>query len=292
MELVITLIADENCNILSRTDITSVREHFKASSPSWLANEIACDLYFKGNLEVQRAKAKKLFAGKKIDAVVQPTQNRKKKLLLADMDSTILAGESLDDLAEFAGLKDKVGSITFRAMRGEIDFEEALRARVQMLQGLPEKFLEDTWSKSAFTPGARELIATMGKNGARCVLVSGGFRFFTQRVARTLGFHDDFANDLILKEGRLTGEVKEPILQKESKLLILRKMIDRMGIDKTESMTVGDGANDLPMILAAGLGIAYHAKPLVEAQAPVCIRHTNLASLLYLQGYTQSQFVI
>lgn len=216
---------------------------------------------------------------------------RRKRLLVADMDSTIIGCECLDELADFAGVKAEVSAITERAMRGEIDFGGALRERVAMLAGLPAGDLQRCFDERVrLNPGARILVATMAEHGARCVLVSGGFDFFTARVARAAGFHADRANHLIEAQGRLTGQVGEPILGREAKLAALREESGALGLNLSAALAIGDGANDLAMIEAAGLGVAYRAKPVVAAQADARVDHTDLTTLLYFQGYRADEF--
>jgi phosphoserine phosphatase len=216
---------------------------------------------------------------------------RRKRLLVADMDSTIIGCECLDELADFAGVKPQVSEITERAMRGEIGFEGALRERVAMLSGLPAGDLQHCYDERVrLNPGARSLVTTMAAHGARCILVSGGFDFFTARVAAAAGFQSDRANHLIEADGRLTGQVREPILGRQAKLAALREESDALGLNPAETLAVGDGANDLAMIEAAGLGIAYRAKPVVSAQADARIDHADLTALLYFQGYHASEF--
>jgi len=226
-----------------------------------------------------------------IDYCVQPVAHRRKRLLIADMDSTIIGCECLDELADFAGVKAEVSAITERAMRGEIGFEGALRERVGMLRGLRIEALEQCYAERVrLNPGARTLVTTMAAHGARCALVSGGFSFFTSRVAKAAGFHTDRANTLIETGGALTGEVGDPILGREAKLAALNEDAAALGIGLAETLAVGDGANDLAMINAAGLGVAYRAKPLVAAEADARIDHTDLTTLLYFQGYRAGEF--
>ena len=226
-----------------------------------------------------------------IDFALQPWSGRKKRLLIADMDSTIIGCECLDELADFAGVKAEVSAITERAMRGEIGFDGALRERVAMLKGLALSALERCYAERVrLNPGARTLVRTMSAGGARCVLVSGGFRFFTRRVAETCGFADDRANSLIEDGARLTGEVGEPILGREAKLEALIQETHGLGAGPQDALAVGDGANDLMMIKAAGLGVAYRAKPVVAAEADARVDHADLTALLYFQGYAAKDF--
>jgi phosphoserine phosphatase len=231
-------------------------------------------------------------AGLPVDHCLTPDgPGRRKRLLVADMDSTIIGCECLDELADFAGVKAEVSAITERAMRGEIDFEGALRERVAMLQGLPTADLQRCFDgRVRLNPGARTLAATMAAHGVRCVLVSGGFDFFTGRVAKAAGFHAERANHLIQANGVLTGRVREPILGREAKLAALREETAALGLTSAAALAIGDGANDLAMIEAAGLGVAYRAKPVVAARADARVDHADLIALLYFQGYRAEEF--
>ncbi len=227
-----------------------------------------------------------------VDVCVQAAAGRKKKLLIADMDSTIISCECLDELADFAGLKAQISAITERAMRGELDFEAALRERVGMLKGLDLGALQKTYDERVrLNPGARTFVSTMAAHGARCMLVSGGFEFFTKRVAKDAGFHGNRANRLIDDGQVLTGEVGMPILGREAKLWSLREEAAVTGIDLAETVAIGDGANDLDMIKAAGLGVAYRAKPIVAQEADAKLDHADLTAVLYFQGYRVEEFV-
>jgi phosphoserine phosphatase len=226
------------------------------------------------------------------DWCLQPAAGRRKRLLVADMDSTIINVECLDELADFAGVKAQVSEITERAMRGELEFEGALRERVGMLKGLPLNALQSAYDERVrLNPGARTLVRTMAAHGAKCLLVSGGFTFFTSRVAQAAGFHGDRANTLIEAGGALTGQVGEPILGREAKLSALKEEAAALGLNLSETLAIGDGANDLAMIEAAGLGVAYRAKPVVAAQADAKVDYADLTALLYFQGYTADEFV-
>jgi phosphoserine phosphatase len=225
------------------------------------------------------------------DICVQPADGRRKRLLLADMDSTIIGCECLDELADLAGVKATVAKITERAMAGDIAFEDALRERVGLLQGLDLKALDTTYEERVrLNPGAATLARTMTAHGARCVLVSGGFDFFTRRVAAAAGFAAHRANGLIDDGARLTGHVRDPILGRAAKLEALREEAATMGIPLSATLAVGDGANDLDMIEAAGLGVAYRAKPIVAARADARLDHNDLTALLYFQGYGADAF--
>ena len=228
-----------------------------------------------------------------LDVVVQPAVNRRKKLFLADMDSTMIGQECIDELAAFAGLKEHVAAITERAMRGEIAFEPALRERVALLKGLPVTVIDEVLrDRISLTPGARTLVGTMRAHGAHAALVSGGFTLFTDRVAAMIGFDENRANKLTIVDGhKLGGTVAEPIFGRDGKRAALIELRDELGLAPHETMAVGDGANDLDMIAEAGLGVAYHAKPKVAEAAAARIDHNDLTALLYLQGYRSDEFI-
>lgn len=226
-----------------------------------------------------------------VDFSILPSQGRRKKLLIADMDSTIVTAECIDELADFADLKDQVSVITERAMRGELEFESALRERVALLKGLEVSVLPRVFEdRIRLTPGAIELVATMKASGAFTALVSGGFSFFTGRVAELAGFQYEQANTLLEKEGKLTGKVAEPILGRDAKRIALETFTQGRSLERDETMAVGDGANDIAMIEAAGLGVAFRAKSLLAEAADVHIQYGDLTALLYLQGYTNEEF--
>lgn len=227
----------------------------------------------------------------KMDVFAGPVDGRRKKLLIADMDSTIAEGETLDDLAEAAGLKDKIAAITQAAMEGKLDFISALRERVGLLKNLPENALQETLAKTRLNHGARQLIATMKQGGARCVLVSGGFTFFTAAISARAGFDHHHGNMLEIERGMLTGKVKDPILDKHAKVDFLRRYCHDLGITEKAALALGDGANDIPMLKAAGLGIGFRPKEVVKAQIPNNIIHGDLTAALYAQGYDFRQFV-
>ncbi len=259
----------------------------------WLAPDAACDIFFAVlGVEEVREMAAQLLANVPFDAVVQRTEHRKKKLIISDMDSTMIEQECIDELADFAGIKPKIAAITEQAMRGELDFKEALRARVTMLKGLEERVLQQCYDTHiTLMPGAKTLVQTMKAHGAHAVLVSGGFTFFTERVAAAIGFDTQEANILNIEQGTLTGTVAEPILDKEAKLCALTHYRQEHGLLASQVLAVGDGANDLPMLLGAGLGVAFRAKPLVQAQAHAAIGTCDLTALLYAQGYRITECV-
>jgi phosphoserine phosphatase len=296
MELVLTLVAPPNAGAFSlnlREVFASVGARGKESRKLDAGDGAATDVILEAeDLAAVRAALAMPMADQKLDWCVQPLEGRRKRLLVADMDSTIINVECLDEMADFAGLKAEISAITERAMRGELAFDGALRERVAMLKGLPVTALQEAYDQRVrLNPGARTLVRTMAANGARCVLVSGGFSFFTGRVAQAALFHAHRGNTLVEAEGRLTGEVAEPILGREAKLAALTQEAAARQLPMSATLAVGDGANDLAMIEAAGLGVAYRAKPIVAAQADARIDHTDLTSLLYFQGYSAEAFV-
>ena len=262
----------------------------------WLAPGIACDIAFTGlDPDQGDAAAHRLLAEQfpdlPLDVVVQPVAGRRKLLLLADLESTIIENEMLDELADFLGLRAEVAEITRQAMNDEIDFAAALDARVRLLKDLPSNALDEAAARIRVTPGAAALVATMRANGAATALVSGGFHVFAEPVRRALGFDSVIANQLELAEGRLVGTVRRPIVTRETKLASLKTLAVERGIGIAATLAVGDGANDLPMLEAAGLGIAFHAKPAVAARARARIDHADLTALLYAQGYRAAEIV-
>jgi phosphoserine phosphatase len=254
-----------------------------------IASEIPFSLPFGSGL---RALADTLRAALcAVDVVIQPAANRKKRLFVADMDSTMIEQECVDELAAFIGLKEHVAKITERAMRGEIEFPPALRERVALLKDLPATVVDDVLHKRIrFMPGGRALVMTMKKHGAYTCLVSGGFTLFTGKIAAKIGFDEHRGNRLVVESGKLAGKVEEPILGSEAKLAALKELAAKLKIGLSDTLAVGDGANDLPMLRAAGLGVAYRAKPAVAAEAAAKIEHGDLTALLYLQGYRGEEF--
>ena len=237
------------------------------------------------------AEARKLTAGMRIDVNLVPIVNRRKKLLLADMDSTMIQQECIDELGVVAGVGDYIKAVTARSMRGEIDFEEALKERVALLKDLPESVIQQVIdTRLTFMPGGKTLLATMKKHGAYTALISGGFTAFTSHVAQALGFHENRANTLLVSNGKLTGKVAMPILGKDAKVESLLRICSAHGLSHADVLAVGDGANDIPMQKAAGMGVALHAKPKVQEQAGFVVNHGDLTALLYLQGYQSDEF--
>ena len=261
-------------------------------APVWLAPSRAFDIPLGGDGATALLEAHARFKEANADINLVDCENRRKKLLVADMDSTIIGCECLDELADMAGLKPRVAAITERAMRGEIAFEPALRERVALLKGLPLADLERVYKERVrLNPGAKALVATMRAQGAKTLLVSGGFTYFTRRVAADAGFESQQAN-ILLDDGRvLTGRVQEPILGREAKLEALERATRAAGLDFSDTLAIGDGANDLAMIGRAGLGVAYHAKPVVAAAAGASVAYGDLTAVLYLQGYRKDEIL-
>ena len=258
-----------------------------------LADGVAEDFEFdcEGDIAGVQAGVGALIKGQPVDIVVQPAASRRKRLLIADMDSTIIGQECIDELAAFIGKRAEISAITERAMRGELDFEAALKERVAMLKGLSETSLEEAYARHiSLNPGARALVQTMKKFGAYTALISGGFTYFTSRIAAAAGFDVNDANTLLIRDGALTGEVAEPIRGRAAKEEALLRHAGERSIPLEETLAVGDGANDLSMLGRAGLGVAYHAKPAVAAAAHARIDHGDLTALLYLQGIPQAEF--
>ena len=263
-----------------------------AGTPDWLAPAEAVDLPFEAPAPAEaRRRVGAALDGAAVDIAVLAAEGRRRRLLIADMDSTVITVECIDEMADMLGLKPRIAAITARAMAGDLDFAAALRERVAMLKGLPVADLERVYDERVrLTPGARELVQTMRAHGAHTALVSGGFDFFTRRVAEAAGFDEETANRLNLDGARLDGTVREPVIDSATKLATLRRLTAALELPPEATLAVGDGANDLEMIRAAGLGVAFHGKPAVAAAAPVAIRHGDLTSLLYLQGYRRDEF--
>ena len=297
MQHVLTLTADPAARRLAPELADRAAEALRqggarVGAADWLAEAVALDLPFDGlDRRDAVARVREALADHPVDANAQAGAGRRRRLLIADMDSTIITSESLDELAEYAGLKEVISAITARAMRGELDFEAALTERVAMLAGLPDSAVDAVVAGLRITPGAAELVATMKANGAYCALVSGGFTPMTSAIRARLGFDEDRANRLETADGRMTGAVTLPILGRDAKLAALGELAVRLGCGMADAVAVGDGANDLAMLGAAGLGVAFRAKPAVREAAGFRIDHGDLTGLLHLQGYRAGDFV-
>jgi phosphoserine phosphatase len=291
MEFVITLLADPKKIPLSVAFAQSMEASLASQAvvvqkTQMRAEGVACDLYVQHSaFGTLNSITQAILADQPYDGIVQEAAKRRKKLLISDMDSTMITVECIDELADFIGKKAEVSRITERAMNGELNFEAALTERVALLAGMPEEVLQECYAERVkIMPGAKTLLGSFKKQGGYAVLVSGGFTFFTSRVRSALGFDADHANILEVADGKLTGKVILPILGKEAKLKTLREACAKLQISPEEALAIGDGANDLPMLLAAGLGVAYHAKPVVRAQANAQLNHCDLSALAYVCG--------
>ncbi len=289
MPHIVTLVAARDASTLHPATIQRVRDAVRGGTPIPLSPGEAVDIACPGKPDMDAVRA--ALEGEAVDALAVHSRGRRKGLLVADMDSTIVTGETLDELAAIAGVGERVAAITKRSMAGEIDFAAALRERVALLQGLDLAALERTWAGVTLTPGARVLVATMRAHNATAALVSGGFTFFTERVAALCGFDVHRANTLLDDGAALTGEVGEPVLDRDAKLAALQELAAARGLKLGATLAVGDGANDLAMVTAAGMGVAFHAKPVVAAAARFRVDHADLRALLFAQGYQASVFV-
>ncbi|MFK0687383.1 phosphoserine phosphatase SerB [Mesorhizobium sp. IMUNJ 23033] len=293
MPLIATLVSHPEGRAVSAARANMASRSVGASAVHWLAEDIACDLVLPEQAEAgeMTARLRTALASEPVDIIVQPADGRRKKILLADMDSTMIDQECIDELADEIGVKDRVAAITARSMNGEIAFEPALRERVSLLKGLDTAVVDRIIAnRLTLASGGRALVQTMRANGAWTALVSGGFDVFTSRIATKLGFQESRANRLIEENDLFTGLVAEPILGRAAKAEALLEIAARLDLTPADAIAVGDGANDLDMIRLAGTGVALHAKPTVAAEAKVRIDHADLTALLYLQGYRREEF--
>jgi len=283
MASVLVLIAAPGSNAINDTVLGVV-----GTPPHWLSKGEAAEFAAPDDFE----RLRQALAQFPIDVNLVSKSNRRKGLLIADMDSTMIRQECIDELGIVAGVGDQIKAITARAMRGDIDFADALRERIGLMAGLDARVIDTiVRERITYMPGGKTLVATMRANRAYTALVSGGFRQFTSKVAASLGFHTSEANELIIESGKLTGKVAEPVLGKEAKLAALKHLSLVNGLTAADAITVGDGANDIPMLQAAGMGVALHAKPKVQEAVALRINHGDLTALLYLQGYAKAEFI-
>ena len=291
----LTLIGNARSNPLEPAHIERVCQRLSISAaPDWLAEGEACDLFIDQPLAAQdlAEQARDALSGTMIDAVCTAACGRRKKLLISDMDSTVIDQECIDELADAFGVGRQIREITAAVINGEINFSEALRKRVALMKGMDHSLLESVYqNRLTIKPGARTLVQTMARHGAFTLLVSGGFSFFTSRIAGRIGFDDHRGNELLFEDGKLTGEAREPILGRAAKLTILTHVCDEKGLQLADVLAVGDGANDIDMIQGAGLGVAFHGSGSLKEQANASIDHSDLSALLYVQGFHKSEFV-
>ena len=287
----LTLVSSFKSACLTEALVDKVSTALEVVEMQWLYPSVACDFILSSSSNMDEAKtlAQTIIANLPIDIIVQDSEKRKKKLFLADMDSTIIGQECIDELAAELGIKDKVATITEAAMNGEIDFEGALKDRVALLAGLEEAVVAKVLSnRITINQGAYEALAVMRAHGTHTALVSGGFTIFAKEIAGEVGFHEFHANELLSEDGKFTGKVAEPIFGQQAKLDQLNRLANEKQIALSDTIAIGDGANDLPMLMNAGTGIAFHAKPSVAEQAKVVINHGDLSSILFIQGYTKA----
>lgn len=293
---VLTLVGNMHSAPLEPAHIERVSQRLATTGKAdWLAENEACDLFIespRSAFDIAK-QARDALPGTGFDTVCTSIERRKKKLLITDMDSTVINQECIDELGDAIGLGSQIREITAAVVNGEISFSDALRERLALMKGMDRTVLESVYEERVtLKAGARTLVQTMRHHGAFCVLVSGGFSFFTSRIAESIGFHDHQGNELVFQDGKLTGEVKEPILGRSAKLNTLTRLCDEKGLEHSDVLAVGDGANDIKMIKAAGLGVAFHGSDSLREQANACIDHGDLTALLYIQGFRKSEFVL
>lgn len=287
-----TLLTNPDRPVLERTTVEALRNAWGGGDARWLDPGVAAEFAL-GAEPANLWEVWQSLQGLGVDLAVQPSEGRRKRVLIADMDSTMIQQECIDELADEAGVGAHVAAITARAMNGELDFEAALRERVGLLRGLPEGVIADVIrDRLTLMPGGAALVATMRANGGYAALVSGGFTAFTSAVAARLGFDEHRANTLEIADGRLTGTVAGPILGRAAKVHALQEICGRLRIGVDQAIAVGDGANDLGMLGLAGAGVALHAKPVVQAECALRVNHGGLTALLFLQGYSREEFVV
>jgi phosphoserine phosphatase len=292
LSLIVTIIAGSGAEAVLPEVVSTLRAALAAPEPDWLTPGRACDLLLTDrDAPMAEAVARQAIGDAAIDVLVQPAAGRRKRVFVADLESTIIENEMLDELADFVGLRAHVAEITRRAMNGELDFAAALAERVALLKGLPATVLDEAATRIRLMPGARALLATLRTAGVRTALVSGGFTVFAERIAAELGFEQVVANRLDIAEGRIAGTVAAPILTRETKRDTLLQLAQQYGVPLTATLAIGDGANDLPMLDAAGLGIAFHAKPAVAAASRWRLDHADLTGVLFAQGYRREEVV-
>ena len=296
MTLVLTLIGSPAARSLPKSLPDALRKGLENSGAdcgevTWLSNAEACDIPFEGaSPDLAKTLIDPILAGQELDYLVQPVEGRRKGLLVADMESTIIGQEMVDELAELAGVGEKIAAITARSMAGELDFEASLKERVALLADLPQASLDEVSSRMTLNPGAATLVATLRNGGTYCALVSGGFTHFTEQILECCGFDEARANRLVLAGGKLTGKVEDPVLDRDSKQLALEEIAASHMLDLSQTCAVGDGANDLAMIENAGLGAAYRGKAVLREAADFCIDHGDLTALLFVQGFHRDEF--
>ena len=293
---VLTLIGNRASAPLEPVHIERVcRRLATTGEVDWLADREACDLFVESPLAAvdMAERARDALSGTVIDAVCTAVEGRRKKLLVSDMDSTVIDQECIDELGDAFGVGSRIREITAAVVNGEISFSDALRERMALMKGMQRSLLESVYEERiSLKAGARTFVRTMRAHGAFCILVSGGFSFFTRRIAERIGFHDHQGNQLAFEDGKLTGEVLEPILGLSAKLDTLTRLCDEKGLEPADVLAVGDGANDIKMIEAAGLGVAFHGSDSLKERASACIDHGDLTALLYIQGFRKSEFVL